>query len=95
MPLAVMILQFSKITIIEDRDLLATKIGDCAPVKAREEVWRIRARTWDPHLNFSKSHLGWKQENGHHVMSRVQLASLTVPAEVVVLAADTFVSEDS
>jgi len=47
------------------------------PVKASEEVWRIRSRTWDP----------------DHVMSRMQLASLTVPAEVVVLATDTFVSE--
>ena len=68
------------------------KIGDCSPVKASEEVWRIRSRTWDPDLKFSKAHRTGKI--GHHVMSRMQLASLTVPAEVVVLATDTFVSEE-
>ena len=52
-PLAAMVLQLLKMTIIEDHDLLATKIGDCAPVKAGEEVWRIRSGTWDPHLKFS------------------------------------------
>ena len=31
----------------------------------------------------------------HHVVPRMQLATLTVSTEVVVLAADTFVSEDN
>ena len=37
-------------TTIEGRDL---GNEDWGPVKASEEVWRIRTRTWDPHLNFT------------------------------------------
>ena len=37
-------------TTIEDRDL---GNEDWGPVKASEEVWRIRSRTWDPHLSFT------------------------------------------
>ena len=42
-------------TTIEDGDL---GNEDWGPVKASEEVWRIRTRTWDPHLSFTWSKYG-------------------------------------